>query len=97
MSAVQEALAISQVSKSINTAFVERHKGTDRNRIGQKMRKTYCFSKGAIPFCVSRKPLFCGLRPRSDDWLQVIPLDGMFKVWASGLLAIAEFRLAVWH
>ena len=43
--AVQEALAISQVSKSINTAFIERHNGTDRNRNGRKVRKTYCFSK----------------------------------------------------
>ena len=42
---VQAALAVSQVSKAINTAFVERHKGTDRNRTGRKVRKTYCFSK----------------------------------------------------
>jgi hypothetical protein len=42
---VQAALALSQVSKAINTAFVERHNGTDRNRNGRKVRKTYCFSK----------------------------------------------------
>lgn len=43
--AVQAALALSQVSKAINTAFVERQNGTDRNRNGRKVRKTYCFSK----------------------------------------------------
>ena len=42
---VMAALALSQVSRAINTAFVERHNGTDRNRNGRKVRKTYCFSK----------------------------------------------------
>ena len=42
---VMAALARSMVSKAINTAFVERHNGTDRNRNGRKVRKTYCFSK----------------------------------------------------
>lgn len=40
--AVQAALERSAVSQAINTAFVERHNGTDRNRNG---RKAYCFSK----------------------------------------------------
>jgi len=43
--AVDEALSRSSVSKHINTAFVERHNGTDRNRNARKARKTYCFSK----------------------------------------------------
>lgn len=43
--AVMAALALSKASKAINTAFVERHNGTDRNRNGRKVRKTYCFSK----------------------------------------------------
>jgi IS1 family transposase len=43
--AVQAALAASLVSNQINTAFVERQNGTDRNRNGRKTRKTYCFSK----------------------------------------------------
>lgn len=43
--AVMAALAASLVSKAINTAFIERHNGTDRNRNGRKVRKTYCFSK----------------------------------------------------
>jgi IS1 family transposase len=45
VAAVMAALALSTVSNAINTAFVERHNGTDRNRNGRKVRKTYCFSK----------------------------------------------------
>jgi IS1 family transposase len=45
VAAVMAALALSLVSKAINTAFIERHNGTDRNRNGRKVRKTYCFSK----------------------------------------------------
>jgi len=45
VAAVTAALAVSLVSRAINTAFVERHNGTDRNRNGRKVRKTYCFSK----------------------------------------------------
>jgi IS1 family transposase len=43
--AVLAALALSLVSNVINTAFIERHNGTDRNQNGRKVRKTYCFSK----------------------------------------------------
>ena len=42
---VMAALKLSKVSNKINTAFVERQNGTDRNRNGRKVRKTYCFSK----------------------------------------------------
>lgn len=42
---VLAALAQSRVSKALNTAFVERHNGTDRNRTARKGRKSYCFSK----------------------------------------------------
>lgn len=45
VAAVMAALAVSRVSRAINTAFVERHNGTDRNRNGRKVRKTYCFSE----------------------------------------------------
>ena len=44
--AVREALGGASVSAAVNTAFVERHNGTDRNRNARKVRKTYCFSKG---------------------------------------------------
>jgi IS1 family transposase/transposase-like protein len=42
---VAAALAASAVSRTINTAFVERHNGTDRHRNARKARKTYRFSK----------------------------------------------------
>jgi len=42
---VQQALVRSPVSNKINTAFVERHNGTDRHRNARKGRKTYRFSK----------------------------------------------------
>jgi IS1 family transposase len=43
--AVQAALHASRVSRHVNTAFLERQNGTDRNRNARKVRKTYCFSK----------------------------------------------------
>jgi len=42
---VEAAMETSAVSNIINTAFVERHNGTDRNRNARKVRKSYCFSK----------------------------------------------------
>jgi IS1 family transposase len=42
---VEAAVEVSSVSNMINTAFVERHNGTDRNRNARKVRKSYCFSK----------------------------------------------------
>ena len=43
--AVATALARSASSGAVNTSFVERQNGTDRNRNARKSRKTYCFSK----------------------------------------------------
>jgi hypothetical protein len=43
--ALASALLVSAVSTIVNTVFVERHNGTDRNRNSRKARKTYCFSK----------------------------------------------------
>lgn len=45
VAAVIAALAVSLVSTAVNTVFVERENGTDRNRNARKVRKTYCFSK----------------------------------------------------
>ena len=45
VAAVLAAVAASRVSTAVNTAFVERHHGSDRNRNGRKVRKSYCFSK----------------------------------------------------
>jgi IS1 family transposase len=39
------AVAASAVGRVVNTSFVERHNGTDRNRCSRKVRKTYGFSK----------------------------------------------------
>jgi IS1 family transposase len=43
--AVALALLASAVSCAVNTCFVERHNGTDRNRCSRKIRKSYGFSK----------------------------------------------------
>jgi IS1 family transposase len=43
--AVARAVAASSVGRVVNTSFVERHNGTDRNRCSRKVRKTYAFSK----------------------------------------------------
>ena len=39
------ALRESKVNRKVNTAFVERHHGTDRHKNSRKARKTYRFSK----------------------------------------------------
>jgi IS1 family transposase len=39
------AVEASAVSRTVNTAFVERHNGTDRSRNARRARKTYHFSK----------------------------------------------------
>ena len=61
---VQAALGRSGVSRTINTSFVERHNGTDRNRNARKARKTYCFSKDwwihrAVTFFTMYSSNFC--------------------------------------
>jgi hypothetical protein len=45
MAAVVAALGMSKASRSINAAFIERQKGTDRHRNSRKASKTYRFSK----------------------------------------------------
>jgi IS1 family transposase len=39
------ALRQSRCSRAVNTSFIERQNGTDRNRNARKVRQTYCFSK----------------------------------------------------
>jgi len=39
------ALLASKMSRRVNTSYVERHNGTDRNRCSRKVRKTPGFSK----------------------------------------------------
>lgn len=45
LSTIKAALERSKVSTAINTAFIERHNGTERNRNSRKIRKTCGFSK----------------------------------------------------
>src|SRR3954449_3040296 len=45
LTAVLAALAVSLVSSTVNTVFVERSNGSDRHRNSRKVRKTYRFSK----------------------------------------------------
>jgi len=42
---VLAALEASSSRRKVNTSFIERHNGTDRNRCSRKVRKSYCFSK----------------------------------------------------
>jgi len=42
---VKAALEASPCSRKVNTSFIERQNGTDRNRCSRKVRKSYCFSK----------------------------------------------------
>src|SRR5262249_41168241 len=61
---VQAALARSAVSRTVNTAFVERHNGTARNRDARKVRRTCCFSKDwwihrAVTFFTTYSSNFC--------------------------------------
>jgi hypothetical protein len=42
---LKAALARSPSSRAVNTSFVERQNGTDRNRNARKVRKAYSFSK----------------------------------------------------
>jgi IS1 family transposase/transposase-like protein len=61
---LEKALAHSEVSRTVNTSFVERHNGTDRNRNARKVRKTYCFSKDwwvhrAVTFFTMYSDNFC--------------------------------------
>ena len=63
--AVGAALAHSASSRAVNTSFVERQNGTDRNRNARKARKSYCFSKDwsvhqAITFFTMYSYNFCG-------------------------------------
>ena len=66
----------SRVSTTINTAFVERHNGTDRHQNSRKHRKTYGFSKElalhrAASFFIGYGYNFCWvvrtLRVRGED------------------------------
>jgi IS1 family transposase len=81
---VEAAIEASSVSSTINTAFVERHNGTDRNRNARKVRKTYCFSKdwdvhNAMTYFTMYSYNFCWpvrtlrVQDTNDQWLPRTP------------------------
>jgi len=83
-SAIDAAIKASAVSRMINTAFVERHNGTDRNRNARKVRKSYCFSKdwdvhNAMTYFTMYSYNFCWpvrtlrVQDRDDRWLSRTP------------------------
>lgn len=84
---VQVAVENSAVSNMINTSFVERHNGTDRNRNARKVRKTYCFSKdwdvhNAMTYFTMYSYNFC--------WpVRTLRLQGQDKRWLSRTPAMA--------
>ncbi|WP_197446375.1 hypothetical protein [Tautonia plasticadhaerens] len=81
---VAGALARSAVSRSVNTSFVERQNGTDRNCNARKVRKTYCFSKDwevhqAVTYFTLYSYNFCwpvrtlGVRGEDGRWRRRTP------------------------
>lgn len=42
---VKASLKASKCGRKVNTSFIERQNGTDRNRRSRKVRKSYCFLK----------------------------------------------------
>jgi IS1 family transposase len=81
---LQAALDRSAVSGRVNTVYIERHNGTDRNRNARKVRKSYCFSKDwdvheAVTYFTMYSYNFCWpvrtLRERGEEghWQQRTP------------------------
>jgi hypothetical protein len=67
-----EALALSPVSHTVNTSFIERFNGIDRHRNSRKIRKTYRFSKdwdhhNATPISPRMPTTFAGRFIRYDN------------------------------
>jgi IS1 family transposase len=100
VAAVTAALKRSKAGRKINTDFIERHNGTDRNRNSRKVRKTYCFSKDwdtheAVGYFTMYSYNFCWpvrtLRTRQDNG----PWSDRTPAMAAGL-AEHVWTLAEW-
>lgn len=98
--AVAAALAASACSTHVNTSFIERHNGTDRNRNGRKVRKTYCFSKDwlvheAVGYFTMYSYNFCWpvrtLARKSDDGTQVPRTPAVAAGLAAHVWTLAEW------
>ena len=98
--AISAALAASPVSTMINTAFVERHHGTDRSRNGRKIRRSLGFSKdwkvhNAVTYFTMYSYNFCWsvrtlrLRGAEGQWEQRTP--AMAAGLADHMWSLAEW------
>ena len=70
---LDSALKGSEVSRSVNTSFVERQHATDRRRNARKARQTYRFSKDwrvheAMTFFTKYSYKFCGVVRTLRQW-----------------------------
>ena len=97
---VTAALAASACSTHVNTSFIERHNGTDRNRNGRKARKTYCFSKDwlvheAVGYFTMYSYNFCWpvrtLALRRDDGTKVPRTPAVAAGLADHVWTLAEW------
>ncbi len=93
------ALDASSSSSKINTAFVERHNGTDRTYNARKRRKTYEFSKDLlvhlavswwVVFCYNFNHLHRGLRLRLADGTYLHRTPAMAMGLEDKPLAVAD-------
>jgi hypothetical protein len=100
--AISAALAASPVSTMMNTACVERHHGTDRNRNGRKIRKSLGFSKAwkvhnAVTYFTMYSYNFCWsvrtlrLRGAEGQWEQRTP--AMAAGLADHMWSLAEWLI----
>ncbi len=97
---VAAALAASACGTHVNTSFIERHNGTDRNRNGRKARKTYCFSKDwlvheAVGYFTMYSYNFCWpvrtLALRRDDGTKVPRTPAVAAGLADHMWTLAEW------
>jgi hypothetical protein len=93
--ALKAALKRSASSRAVNTSFVERQHGTDRNRNARKVRKAYSFSKRwdaheAITYVTLYADNFCWLVRTLTD------LDAVGRVRKRTLAMAAGLADHVW-
>ena len=93
------ALEASSSSRTVNTAFVERHNGTDRTYNARKRRRTYEFSKDlAVHIAVTWWVVFChnfhhfhrGLVRRLSDGSYLHRTPAMAIALTEAPLSVAE-------
>lgn len=82
------ALAASPASGNVNTAFIERHNGTDRCYNARKVRKTYQFSRDlAVHAAVTWWVVFCYNFHHTHRSLRLRLADGSFLHRTPAMLA----------